>query len=140
MNINDVKWLPCGKDFRAQVGMVVKCDQGGIYMIGDATALTWSDLNHILEGGCGCCSCEIDKLVQWAWAMEGLITYHRIEIQKNGERKGEIEVPYNCNVDTALEVLQDDSYYSQKYNRAQAKKVIFVSNKLINFIFTDKEK
>ena len=137
MNINDVKWLPCKKNFRAQVGMVVKCDQGGIYMIGDATPLTWSDLDHINSDGCGCCSHEIE-LVQWAWAMEGLITYHKIEIQKNGKREGNIEIPYNCNVDTALEVLQDDSYYSQKYN--QAEKVIFVPNKLINFIFTDKEK
>ncbi len=138
MHINDIKWLPCQKDFRAQVGMVVKCDQGGIYMIGYATPLTFSMLNHISADSCGCCSHEIEP-VQWAWAIEGLITHHRIEIQENGECKGNIEVPYNCDLNTALEVLQFDSYYAhRKYN--QAKKVIFVPNKLINFIFADKEK
>ena len=131
MNITDVKWIPCEKGFRAQVGMIIKCDQGSMHLIGDA-AVSRSPADVYVDG-CGCCSHDIRPVQQWAWIIKGMVTHHQIEVQENGRYVGHIEIPYDCDVKIALKTMQRDTYWiSKKYDHA--KKIIFVTNKVINFV------
>ncbi len=95
----------------------------------------WETLNFVLDG-------------DWEWSVENsvhsqswpsfdpklLITdVVKIVVQINGKMRGIIETGKDSDQDSVKSLIYSDKRY-EKYNLSEAKNVIFVKNKIINFV------
>ncbi|WPX96791.1 leucine--tRNA ligase [Candidatus Bandiella euplotis] len=72
----------------------------------------------------------------WPIADAGLLDNEtaKVAVQINGKTRALIELPYDCSEEHALALVNDTESLNKYLSGVQVKKLIYVSNKIINFV------
>lgn len=76
------------------------------------------------------------SLTQWPEFEESLARDDEIKIgvQINGKSRSEITLPLDCDQETAVSIAKEDKIISSALELLELKKVIFVKNRILNFV------